>query len=154
MPRTKQSAKNQDENGDSQALLTEWLDHLEQLVQAVQAWATELDCSTRRIGKPMNDSVLGPYQAPALLIQHETTRLLLDPIARFAPGVEGVVDFYVMPAYDDIATLMLREGKWSLRRDCHLGPEKLPKELPPVPFSKKVFARVLEEMKSHAPEPL
>jgi hypothetical protein len=29
-------------------------------------------------------------------------RELLEPIGRPAPGIEGIVDLYLMPAYDDI----------------------------------------------------
>ena len=32
------------------------------------------------------------YQAPALLLQKETARVLLEPVGRAAPGAEGVVD--------------------------------------------------------------
>ena len=62
----------------------------------------------------MEDSDIGTYQAPALLLQQDTLRMLLEPIARTAPGADGVVDLYLMPAYDDIATLYFADGKWQL----------------------------------------
>src|SRR5204863_6014359 len=71
-----------------------------------------LDWSTRQIGKKMKDSRLGSYEAPALIMQKETIRVLLDPVARFAPGTDGVVDLYLMPAYDDIASLSFVQGEW------------------------------------------
>jgi hypothetical protein len=87
---------NQSEDGEK--LRAEWLERLTGLVEAVRGWAQDLDWSTRQIEKKMEDSQLGNDKAPALLLQKETVRVLLEPIARFAPGVEGVVDLYLMPA--------------------------------------------------------
>ncbi len=43
---------------------------------------------------------------PALLMQEgPSAGLILEPIARSAPGADGVVDLYLLPAYDDIASL-------------------------------------------------
>lgn len=148
------ASKKKLENGDPQAVLTEWLGRLEDLVKTVQTWATELDWSTRRITKKMKEPELGVYQAPALLLQFETVRLLLEPIARDVPGAEGTVDLYAMPAYDDLATLVSKGGKWKLHRDWHTGPEGRHIELPPETFTKKAFAKFLEDMKIHVAEPL
>ena len=59
--------------------------------KTVRGWAEELDWSTSQIGKRMKDSRLGSYEAPALIMQKETIRVLLEPVARFAPGTDGVV---------------------------------------------------------------
>ena len=40
--------------------------------------------------------------------------MLLEPIAHSAPGVAGIVDFYLMPAYDDIARLFFYDDGWQL----------------------------------------
>ena len=71
---------------DPEALRTEWLNRLSGLILLIKGWAEDLDWSTRRIQKKMKDSRLGKYEAPALLMQKDTTRVLLDPIARFSPG--------------------------------------------------------------------
>ncbi len=62
----------------------------------------------------MKDSVLGQYKAPAMLLQRETVEVILDPVGRFAPGTDGVVDLYLLPAYDDIASLYFVDGAWRL----------------------------------------
>ncbi len=62
----------------------------------------------------MKDSVLGQYKAPAMLLQRETVEVILDPVGRFAPGTDGVVDLYLLPAYDDIASLYVVDGAWRL----------------------------------------
>jgi hypothetical protein len=38
--------------------------------------------------------------------------VLLDPVAYDVPGAEGVVDLYLMPTYDDLASLFFESGKW------------------------------------------
>ena len=81
---------------DPGTLRDEWVSRLSDLTRSVRRWAEELDWSTRQIGKKMKDSRLGLYEAPALIMQKGTTRVLLDPVARFAPGADGVVDLYLM----------------------------------------------------------
>jgi hypothetical protein len=99
---------------DPEPLLARWSGQLDDLIRQVETWARELDWATRRIEKSMEDSKIGKYKAPALLIQKETVRVLLDPIARATPGSEGVVDLYLMPAYDDLASLYYYDGGWQL----------------------------------------
>jgi hypothetical protein len=109
---TVESQKTPVEEGD--LLLKGWLERLGELVQQIESWARELDWSTRRIEMKMEDSKVGPYKAPALVFQRDATRILLEPIARTAPGAEGVVDLYVMPAYDDIVSLYFYDDGWQL----------------------------------------
>jgi hypothetical protein len=128
-----------------------WHKRVSDLVGQVEQWGRELGWSTRRIEKNLEDSLVGKHQAPALLLQEDTWRILLEPIGRSAPGVEGVVDLYLMPAYDDIATLLFYGDRWNL----HYLPWDDPaaatvKEKAGVPLSKEALRRVLEEMKQHA----
>jgi hypothetical protein len=92
----------------------EWIQLLRELVTKVDGWVKPVEWSTREIEKEMQDSVLGSYNAPALLMQRGFVRVLLEPITRFAPGTDGVVDLYLMPAYDDIASLYRVAGEWKL----------------------------------------
>ena len=84
-------------------------------------------------------------------MQKETTRVLLDPVARFAPGADGVVDLYLMPAYDDIASLYLVNGEWQLH---YIFPGTTGvatiREAKPCSLSKEAVARVLNEMSINA----
>jgi hypothetical protein len=136
---------------DSAALRDEWLKSLADLTVKVKKWAEELNWTTRQISKRMKDSRLGEYEAPALLMQKETVRVLLDPVARFAPGSEGVVDFYLMPAYDDIASLYLVDGEWQLRY-MFSGAATVPaiRETKPRSLSKGALGKVLDEMSINA----
>src|SRR5580698_6132608 len=117
-----------------------WLQVLSSLIQTVQSWAKESDWSVRQIEKNMEDSEIGTYVAPALLLQKETIRVLLEPIARKSPGAEGVVDLYLMPAYDDIASLYFCNGDWQLH---YMFPSTLTvgdiRDTPPMQLSKEIF---------------
>ena len=137
--------------GDMKEPLNAWLERLSDLVATIRSWAKDLDWSTRQIEKKMKDSQVGTYTAPALILQKETIRVLLEPIARTAPGAEGVVDLYLMPALDDIASLYYHDGRWQLH---YLFPSSAPvgniREAEPMPLSKATLQSVLEEMIENA----
>jgi hypothetical protein len=144
---TAQPSREQTDDPDS--LRDEWLGHLAELVNTVNGWAVELGWSTRQISKKMKESPLGSFEAPALLLQRETVRVLLDPVARFVPGADGVVDLYLMPAYDDIASLYLVDGQWRL---FYVYPDAgaVDKGRDAIPLSKESFGRALDDMCAHA----
>ncbi len=132
-------------------LRDEWLDRLLQLIQTVQGWAETMGWSTRQIEVTLEDSQIGKYKAPALLLQEEATRILLEPIARSAPGADGVVDLYLMPAYDDIASLYLYDDGWHVR---YMFPEAETvgdiRDAEARPLTDQVLREVLEEMRKNA----
>lgn len=130
----------------TEQLRDEWLARLHQLLELVESCARESDWSTRRIEKRLKDRQIGTYVAPALMMQHETTRLLLEPIARSAPGAEGIVDLCLMPAYDDMAHLYFENGQWRLQRAFpgSLG------DFDSEPVNRESLLRVMNEMREHA----
>jgi|GEM_PF-768372 len=132
-------------------LLHQWLGKLEHLIDSVRGWASDLGWSTRVIEKPTEDLEIGDYKVPALLMQEETTKALLEPVARSTPGSEGLVDLYLMPAYDDIASIYFEKNRWNVYymvpgnpgiSDIPQGAEK--------PLTKVSFRKALDEMKKHA----
>jgi hypothetical protein len=131
-------------------ILSEWLERLSALVSEVESWARDLGWSTRRIEKPMEDSRIGKYKAPSLLMQEGTDRILLEPIARSAPGTEGVVDLYLMPAYDDIASLYYADGRWNMHYLFGGAAAATMREAPAQPLSRDTFQTVITEMRQHA----
>jgi hypothetical protein len=130
---------------DKERRRDEWLARLSELVETVRGWAEELDWSTRRIETKMEDSEIGDYKAPALIIQKETVRAILHPIHRSAPGVTGVVDFYIMPAYDDIERLFYYDDAWHLHHMSPGSPDVGPHRRD-QPLSRETFRAVLEAM--------
>jgi hypothetical protein len=136
---------------DADAVRAAWLKRLGDLIDQIEGWARELDWSTRRIEKKMEDSQIGKYRAPALLLQRDTSRILAEPIGRSAPGTEGVVDLYLMPAYDDIASLLFYNGTWNLHYMFPGDPTAATiDETKPQSLSKEAFQEVLEA--KHPPE--
>jgi hypothetical protein len=128
-----------------------WLDRLNELVDRIADWAGELGWSTRRIEKQMDDSQIGPYTAPVLLLQDETTRLMLEPIARSAPGVDGIVDLYLMPAYDDIASLFCVNDEWRIHHVVAGGGNgTIDRVGDSQPLSRESFQKAVDEMRQHA----
>lgn len=132
-------------------LRDEWLQRLNSLLDRTEDWADELGWPTRRIDKRMQDSEIGAYTAPALLLQEETTRLLLEPISRTAPGVDGIVELYLMPAYDDIASLFFVNGEWRVHyvigdASTESGDRVADSRL----LSKEAFQEAVEQMRRHA----
>ncbi len=99
----------------------------------------------------MEDSEIGKYTAAALLLQEKTTKVLLEPIARSAPGTEGVADLYLMPGYDDIASFYHYGNKWNLH---YMPPEQKTvanmREAEAKALTKASLRKVLEEMKANA----
>ena len=127
-----------------------WTYRVDELVGRVEHWGNELGWATRRIEKRLDDSGVGPHTVQALLLQEGTVRVLLEPVSRRAPGAEGVVDLYLMPAYDDIANLYYREGNWHVQYVVPDGNEiATVKEARSEPLSKETLAVVLQEMKKH-----
>jgi hypothetical protein len=131
--------------------LHDWLGTLNALIESVRRWAGALEWSTKVIDKPMDDPDIGNYRAPALLLQKEAAKVLLEPVARSSPGSGGVVDLYIMPAYDDIATLYYYDGRWNLH---YMTPDvsgvASMREAAAKPLSEASLKEVLEDMKSHA----
>jgi hypothetical protein len=151
-----------DDPGEAKAVLEEearrrvdarlaWVGRIENLVAQVERWGQELGWQTRRIDKRLDDSFVGKHRLPALLMQEEIFRVLLEPVGRSAPGAEGIVDLYLLPAYDDIASLYYYSGQWNVHY-CFQG---VPitgniRETPGISLSKETLQRVLEEMRAHA----
>jgi hypothetical protein len=127
-----------------------WIKRISELVATVEQWAKELGWSTRRIEKKIEDARIGNHKAPALLLQEATVRALLEPISRSAPGSEGLVDLYLLPGYDDIASLYFREREWHIH---YLFPRSQAvaavEEAEVKSLSKETLAAVLEKMKKN-----
>ena len=91
----------------------EWVAAVEQLVGDAEGWAHKHDWAVRREPKIIQEDRLGQYTVPRLLIHATAGRLLLDPVARYVPGALGVVDLYVLPAYDAVMVSRTDDG-WRL----------------------------------------
>jgi hypothetical protein len=102
------------------------------------------------LDKQLDDIWIGKHQAPALLMQEDTCKILLEPVGRSTTGAEGVVDLYQMPAYDDVARIYYYDGRWNLHHP-YPGAKPVPvREADATPLSKQSFERVLADLRQHA----
>jgi hypothetical protein len=128
-----------------------WIDRINALVGKVEQWAGELGWSTRRLEKRIDDLRIGKHVVPALLMQEGICRIMLEPVARSIPGTEGVVDLYLMPAYDDIAGLYYYGDRWNLQyKSDDTKPAAALSEAEAMPLSKQTLEKVLAELTKHA----
>jgi len=77
---------------------------------------------------------------------------MLETLSRSTPGAKGgVADLYLMPAYDDIASLYHYGGNWHIHYlFADSGVVARIREMKPQTFSGEVLVTLLDEMKSHA----
>jgi hypothetical protein len=78
--------------------------------------------------------------------------VLLDPVAYDVPGTEGVVDLYLMPTYDDMASIYFRAGKWVIHYAFPPAPEDTHTvmEAKAFPLGEETINKVLDSIASHA----
>ena len=122
------------------------------LVELVKGWVEPHEWVTKVYPKKMQDDGMATYQASALFLQKGPTRVLLDPVAYDVPGAEGVVDLYLMPTYDDLASLYFRNGEWTIHYVFPADPQETHSVIEPevLPLSAVTFNQVLEAIHSHA----
>jgi len=101
--------------------------------------------------KSMEDSQIGQYTAPGLMLQRDFVKVLLEPITRSAQGAEGGVDLYLMPGLDDIASFYYYDGGWQVHYMSPLSPTVATiREAESKPLSKESLEAVLGSMCSNA----
>ena len=95
------------------ALKEAWLARLTDLVKNVRCWAETLGWATKQIELTRSDSQSGKYKVPALLLQDQDVRILLEPIARSAPGARDGAILRPPPGAWPLHTppISLREGR-------------------------------------------
>ncbi len=85
-------------------------DRVAVLVDQVKGWVEPHEWVTKLYPKRMRDAHAQVYEIPSLFMQKGPSRVLLDPLAYDVPGAEAAVDLYLMPTYDDLASLYLQNG--------------------------------------------
>lgn len=136
--------------------LANWKSLLKTLVDDVKTWVEAAGWRTRTIGKPVDDRAFGRYTVPVLLMEKDAVEIALNPVSSHVPGAEGAVDLYLVPAYDDIASLYLEAGRWMIHyafdpsaQDAHSAIET-----EALPLSEAAILRVLTAISSHAAQPI
>ena len=128
-----------------------WTSLIEELSSDIESWAAAAGWSARRIPFRMADSLLGKHPIPALLLQNGTCKILLEPVTRSSSQTDGVADLYLMPAYDDIASLYHNLGEWKLHYMFDGDPDVATiRHARSLDLNSETFLRVLSEMERHA----
>lgn len=105
--------------------------------------------------KPVRDGVLGRFEIPLLLMVRNAVQVALSPITRFAPNSQGGVDLYVVPAYDQVATLTLEDDHWFIYY-AFVRPtdENRNPEIDRIVISEETLIRVMDMIVTHDLESL
>ena len=137
---------------DKEKLRDEWLARLSDLVETVRGWAQDLDWSTRQIETKMDDLEIGNYKAPALIIQKETVRVILEPIGRIGArrgGRRRSLPDAGLRRYRQ-PLLLRRRLALALHVSHVAGRQHDSREAENKPLSRETFQAVLEEMIKNA----
>jgi hypothetical protein len=137
---------------DPEAVLAHWQDRLKILVREVKEWVEKAGWRTRTIEKPLQDRTLGRHTVPVLLMERDTVEVALNPVSPLVPGAEGAVDLYLVPAYDDIASLYFEGGRWVIHYPFPATPGETDSriETEALPLSEEAINRVLDAIASDA----
>jgi hypothetical protein len=135
-----------------EGVLARWQHRLNILVHEVKEWVERAGWRTRTIEKPINDRKLGRHMVPILLMEKDAVEVALNPVSPLVPGAEGAVDLYLVPAYDDIASLYFESGQWMIHYPFPADPKETHSviEAEVMPLSEETIIRVLNSIASHA----
>jgi hypothetical protein len=95
-------------------LVHQWLEAQQEMMEVAMAAANAKGWYVQMDQKEVLESLLGSYKAPRLRIRTQDREVVLDPIARFGSGRQGVVDLVVMPTYETVYLVAFKDGKWQI----------------------------------------
>ncbi|OYV96172.1 MAG: hypothetical protein B7Z73_01190, partial [Planctomycetia bacterium 21-64-5] len=98
----------------------EWSAQVESLVNQAADWCQQREWIAKTKKKHLKDKLIGEYDLPQLHFYDGENHLLLDPIARFAPGTSGLVDLALLPVFDSMMVARIG-GDWYIRPDYGQG---------------------------------
>lgn len=127
-------------------------DRVTRLVRQVKSWTEPHEWVTKEYPKKMRDGARQLFVVPSLFLQKGPARVLLDPIAFDVPGSDAVVDLYLMPAYDDLASLYLIGGEWMIHYPLAAGDQETPsmQEADSLSLNETTINDVLDSIAAHA----
>ncbi len=95
-------------------ILHEWLEAQKNMMAEATTAAKTKGWYVDKDEKEILETLLGAYNAPRLRIKTQNNEVVLDPIARFGSGRQGVVDFVVMPTYETAYLITFKDGCWQI----------------------------------------
>jgi len=95
-------------------LLPTWLGAQERMMDEATKAARAKGWYVEKEEKDVLESLLGAYKAPRLRIRTENKEVVLDPIACFGSGRQGVVDLAIMPRFETKCLIVFKDGHWNI----------------------------------------
>lgn len=95
-------------------LLQHWLQAQQKMIVEATAAAQAHGWFVQQDEKELLESLLGSYKAPRLRIRTRDKEIVLDPIACFGSGGQGVVDLVVMPTYETAYLVVFKDDNWQI----------------------------------------
>jgi hypothetical protein len=129
---------------------------VEALVEEIRGFTEPHDWVTRPYPKKFRDSDQTIHMIPALFLQKGPVRVLLDPVAYDVPGSDGAVDLYLMPTYDDMASLYFEKGHWLIRYSSPMTSleQSLGEQADAIPLNEATINQILDSIAANAESPL
>ncbi len=129
-----------------------WLELLNGLVDNVKTWAEAAGWETRLTGRDVHENGVVRYEVPVLVLNRDEAEVSLVPVARKVPGADGLVDFYLMPDFDDVASLYRETGQWFFHYAFHPDPRETHSVIETERFllDEASLIRVLNDIAAHA----
>lgn len=106
-------------------LTKEWLDAQRSMIDLATKAAKDEGWYCEEDEKEVLESLLGRYRAPRLRIRTRENEVVLDPVARFGSGEQGIVDLVVMPTYETAYLVAFKNNNWQIvspRGSAHRRP--------------------------------
>jgi hypothetical protein len=141
----------EDTNGSRSKEPDRLLNLLAGLVELIDLWTASAGWTNQRIQVKLRTVDGESYRVPGLQMQKETYRLLLEPVGGPAPGAEVVVDLYLLPGYDDIASLYFSNGHWRIHYafEANDSSHGMIDDATSDLLSRETLQRVLDAMAQH-----
>jgi hypothetical protein len=95
-------------------VLQEWSTAVEELIADAEGWSRKRGWITKRKTREIDEAFLETYKVPQLLFYADGATLVLDPVARFAMGAEGVAEMAAVPSYDHLVLPRTAGGGWRI----------------------------------------
>ena len=130
----------------------DWLDALNDLAGTVKAWAATAGWETRLAARGVKEGGGVRHEVPVLELEREKSEISLVPVVRKVPGADGLVDLYVMPDFDAVASLYREAGRWVFHYAFHRDPMQTPSGGGAERFAldEASLHRVLNDIAAHA----
>lgn len=95
-------------------LVREWRHAQDSMLSEAKAAAASKHWYVEQDEKDVSENLLGDYKAPRLRVRTPDKEVVLDPIAYFGSGRQGVVDLVVLPTYETEYLITFKNACWQI----------------------------------------